>query len=113
MEFWRKLGRAWRVLRTSERDVILDQQDQFLAALERIAEHQTRQVEAVSGAITAQAQSFREYLSLFKTTGTPEGWTVRDEDEILSRNKWAKEAGLPEGMSAADELQWVLDNSGR
>ena len=108
-----KLRRAWRALFPPERDLLLDQQDQFIAVLERITEHQTRQVEALGGAITAQANSFSQYLSLFKTTGTPETWTNRDEDELLSRKAAMTQAGMPADLSPIDQMMWVLDSSGR
>lgn len=108
-----RLRRAARALFVDERDLLADQQDQFLAALERLVESQTRQAEASSAAIVAQAGVFRDYLALFKVEGKPETWTTRDEDELAAYNKQLMDAGMPPGLAPVDSLRWVLDNSGR
>jgi hypothetical protein len=88
-------------------------EDLFLAALDRLTEHQTRQVESMCSALVGVTEVLKTQMAAYQTSGTPESWPLDDILAIEAEKARRATSGLPEGLSPVDELRWVLDQSGR
>jgi hypothetical protein len=109
MKIWARLT-AWMAT-PSRAD---RRQDLFLSALDRLSENQSRQLEAVSAALVAQAGAFKAYLEMFKVPEGP-GQTYVMDDKAMVELEYDKlrAQGFPVGEPADFQLQWVLDHTSR
>lgn len=92
----------------------------FLASLESIQEASAKESTSNAGAlieiakgITAQAESFGQWIKLFNTTSAPTTSTVTEEDEYQAEQLANVKAGLPADIAALPEefrLAWALHN---
>lgn len=90
----------------------------FLSSLETMqlsgAEQATSDSKAlieVAKGMTAQAESFSQWLKLFQTTSAPTSSVVREEDEYAAQERRKFESNLPADLTVLPEefqLQWVL-----
>lgn len=95
------------------RSKLEEREDLFLAALDRIVDAQTRQVEANANAIKAVVDLLRDQMSAWKVVGDPESWPLDDAAALAAERKRLEEAGVPANLDPVDQLRWVLDQSGR
>lgn len=92
----------------------------FLSSLEAIQEASAKESTANAGAlievaksITAQAQSFGQWITLFNTTSPPTSSTITEEDEYRAEQLANHQKGLPADIAALPEefqLAWTLHN---
>ena len=79
----------------------------FLSALDAVVKVTTAQAEA----LTAAHETLREYLTLFKTDGSPAANSPHtDYSEVVAeaeRLLLLKEAGFPVDLSPLEQLQWT------
>lgn len=117
MGFWWRFQLAWMMTKAFFRrgpHPLEHQQAVFLGAIERIAEQQTRQLEAVSTALVAQSAAFRAYLDMFKTPdGENRTYVMDDRAQLELEYERLRKSGYPVEADAEGQLQWVLDQTRR
>lgn len=93
---------AEAALRAAEREAYLA----AIGALRDVAEAQSKAVEQVADAI-------KGYLGLFQHNATVQGHVNDDYAEWAAEQQRLKDAGFPVEAPPADQLAWVLRESGR
>lgn len=99
MTFW------WKSRRQVEHEAFLE----ALKAVVDIAREQSRAVEAMADALKASYEAY-------KVEGKPETRVMDDIQELYHEYERAgklRRDGFPVDMSPADQMQWVLEQSGK